>query len=140
MTIKLFSGYYSFLSNFYSSSIIINHNKYSSVEHAYQAFKTLDNEAHEFIRESDTPGEAKKRGRKIELRSDWEDIKISVMTHCIMQKFAQFPLRDKLIETYPHELIEGNNWGDTYWGMCDDFGQNQLGKILMFQRSLLIPL
>ena len=34
------------------------------------------------------------------------------------------------------ELIEGNWWKDTYWGICDGVGENRLGQMLMWIRDL----
>ena len=35
------------------------------------------------------------------------------------------------------ELVEGNTWNDTYWGVCNGVGHNHLGKILMQVRQEL---
>ena len=35
------------------------------------------------------------------------------------------------------ELIEGNEWSDTFWGVCRGQGENWLGKILMKTRDNL---
>ena len=31
-----------------------------------------------------------------------------------------------LLDTWPNELEEGNNWGDMYWGKVNGFGENKL--------------
>lgn len=41
----------------------------------------------------------------------------------------------KLLATRDRMLIEGNDWGDTFWGMVDGEGENNLGKILMRVRE-----
>lgn len=77
-------------------------------------------------------------GQRVTLRGDWEDIKVSVMEDVVRLKFAHHPdLRDKLLATGKAKLIEGNNWGDTFWGMVDGRGRNELGKILMRRRERL---
>src|SRR5574343_879512 len=73
--------------------------------------------------------EAKKLGRQVKLRSDWYEIKLSIMEEILREKF-QGELLQKLL-TIKGEIVERNNWGDTYWGVCNGKGQNQLGKLLM---------
>ena len=54
------------------------------------------------------------------------------MTEIVRTKFEQnSDIRQKLIDTYPEELIEGNYWHDTFWGVCEGVGENHLGQILM---------
>jgi len=64
------------------------------------------------------PGQAKRAGRKVTLRLEWETIKLSVMETLLRQKFAQDPWRGWLSATGDEELIEGNTWGDTFWGVA----------------------
>lgn len=45
--------------------------------------------------------------------------------------------RDQLLATGGVELIEGNDWGDAFWGVCGGYGQNWLGVLLMLVRSEL---
>ena len=78
-----------------------------------------------------TPGRAKRMGRVVPLRSDWEQVKDSIMEELIRSKFQDRSLAFMLWSTGSKELIEGNSWHDTYWGMCNGVGRNQLGKILM---------
>jgi ribA/ribD-fused uncharacterized protein len=136
--INKFSDEHRFLSNFWPSEVCLEGVTYLSVEHAYVASKTLDAKARKKI-STMTPGQAKRFGRKLELRADWEDVKLSIMETLLNQKFAIPELKQKLIDTFPHELIEGNTWGDTFWGVCKGEGQNNLGKILMKIRSELFP-
>ena len=46
-------------------------------------------------------------------------------------------LRSLLVATGDRELIEGNTWGDTFWGVDKNTGQgeNHLGRILMELRD-----
>ena len=137
--IDKFDGKYSFLSNFYNSPIIIGGINYPTVEHAFQAQKTFSNEERLDIANSATPGIAKRKGRKIILRRDWEQIKDNVMEFCLRKKFTEhLDLQKKLLETGDAILIEGNTWGDTYWGMCADVGENKLGQLLMKIREEII--
>ena len=84
-----------------------------------------------------TPADAKALGDRIEPRFDWTDeLALKIMEEVVLAKFnAHEDLARKLIETSPSELIEGNTWGDTFWGQCRGTGHNHLGKILMKVRQ-----
>lgn len=133
--IKEFRGEYRFLSNFWPATVVLDEVEYPTVEHAYQAAKCRHRSDRVYIRAAETPGEAKKRGRQVEIRRDWDDIKLSTMERLLRQKFSQEPLRSKLIATGDQELIEGNAWGDTFWGVSWGKGWNHLGKLLMAIRE-----
>jgi len=131
MCIDSFSGEFHFLSNFYASAITFAGITYPTVEHAYQAAKSTDNNIRIQIAYAATPGIAKKMGRAIFLRHDWETVKIPVMESLLRAKF-QYPfLRKLLLDTGDKKLIEGNYWGDKFWGVCNGAGENNLGKLLM---------
>jgi ribA/ribD-fused uncharacterized protein len=86
----------------------------------------------------DTPGKAKRAGRNLQLRHDWEKVKYDVMLDIVFAKFYQHPeLAAKLLATGDAELIEGNWWNDTTWGVCNGVGSNWLGRILMMVRARL---
>lgn len=134
--IDSFRGEYRFLSNFWMVDIVNPEDGllYPSVEHAYVASKTLDKRLREQIRNIAKPGDVKKIGRMLELRPDWEYIKYRVMHDLLIEKFKNPELKQKLLDTGSAILIEGNTWGDTYWGVCDGKGENNLGKLLMLVR------
>jgi ribA/ribD-fused uncharacterized protein len=133
--IQHFRGQHYFLSNFYSAPVVYNGVRYENNEAAFQAQKQPER-AEEFSLLP--PNEAKRLGRRVKLRSDWESIKQSIMRGIVRAKFSQNEdLREKLLKTGNAELIEGNHWGDTYWGVCHGTGRNELGKILMQVRSEL---
>lgn len=134
MSITRFNSEYVFLSNFYPSPIIMDGIKYPTVEHAYQAAKTLDQHEKLAIAAALSPGQAKKMGRKISLRCDWKEVKILIMLELLHLKFADSVLKDQLLATGDAELIESNDWGDKFWGMCCGKGSNNLGKLLMLVR------
>lgn len=135
--IDQFSGQYDFLSNFYESAVTYKGITYPSSEAAFHAQKTTD--IYEQVRFTQlNPSAAKKLGRTVDLRSDWETVKYQIMYDIVLQKFVQNSrLKKWLLETEDAELIEGNWWGDTYWGVCRGVGENNLGKILMDVRSYL---
>lgn len=136
--IESFSGEYRFLSNFYPAAVHLDGVVYPTVEHAYQAAKTLDPEERETIRLSPSPSIAKKLGRHLRMRQDWEEIKLETMALLVIEKFeTNIDLATKLLGTGQAELVEGNWWGDTYWGVCRGKGENNLGRILMATRQQL---
>lgn len=137
--IKEFQGSYRFLSNFFPSVITIDGWRYATVEHAFQAAKTDDLEEKRKILDAETPGKAKKLGRTVTLRDEWESVKIGTMRDLLRRKFRDDPLRSKLMETGDRELIEGNKWGDRFWGVDLDTGkgENWLGRLLMGVRGEL---
>lgn len=130
-------GPYGFLSNFYVCQVELDGHSYCSLEHAYQAAKTLDMNERTKIRAAATPGQAKKLGQEVTLRSDWEQIKIQVMEGLLLKKFSHPHLMLSLLGTGDEQLVEGNWWGDTFWGVCRGRGQNHLGKLLMKVRAAL---
>jgi predicted NAD-dependent protein-ADP-ribosyltransferase YbiA (DUF1768 family) len=84
--IDSFEGQYEFLSNFWQSNVILDEISYRTVEAAYQAAKTLDPKQREYIRDAKFASIAKKRGRAVEIRPDWEDVKIEIMLDLLRQK------------------------------------------------------
>ena len=136
--IDRFRGEFDWLSNFFLCQVEFEGINFSNVEAAFQAAKCLDmKERERFFGLSG--GQAKRLGKRVELRPDWEDVKIDIMRQVLKSKFNQNPeLREKLIATGDAELIEGNNWGDTFYGVCRGVGQNHLGKLLMEVRAELV--
>jgi len=138
--IDSFDGEFRWLSNFSPHSVRLNitpnsHMIVPTVEHAFQASKTRITVERIAIAQATTPGRAKRAGRKVALRADWEDVKLAVMEELVQDKFDRHPdIRQKLIETGDVPLEEGNHWGDTFWGVCNGVGLNHLGRILMTVR------
>jgi hypothetical protein len=137
MIIDSFCGQYAFLSNFYLHEVEFDGDMYPSAEHAYQAAKTIDLNEREAIRKLLTPGRAKRAGQKVKMRPDWRNWKTYFMRQILESKFSNPEMREKLLSTGDNELVEGNNWNDTYWGVCDGKGKNHLGRILMEIRDTL---
>ncbi len=142
-----FRGKYRFLSNFYPC-IIYDENRimYPTVEHYYQAMKSYDINIHRRVASILTAKDAKYFGKKImeedlDFRKDWNDIKLKVMTMGLLQKFApDSKLGHDLVETNGYLLIEGNKWGDNFWGVDikTGIGENKLGILLMRVRENLL--
>jgi ribA/ribD-fused uncharacterized protein len=132
--IDKFRGKYAFLSNMSSSKFIVDGIKYNSVENFFQAQKTLDPEERKRIAGM-SPVEAKRAGRKVSLRKDWNDIRLEIMKTGLRMKFSDPFLRKLLLNTGSSMLIEGNNYGDRFWGKVNDIGSNHLGELLMSVRA-----
>ena len=137
-TISRFKDEYEFLHNYFPHPIEYEGILYPTNEHAFQAAKTHDEKLRKQIAACETPGKAKEMGNCISLRSDWEDVKTSVMEELCRLKFADAELKAQLLATAGCYLIEGNHWGDTCWGMVNGKGENRLGKILMSLRDELL--
>lgn len=141
--ISSFTDEYAFLSNFFETTVVFERVMYTSAEAAYQAAKTTDLEARkEFVFLS--PGQAKRLGRALKLRPDWEIIKEDVMYEILRSKFnMRKDLKQMLLDTGDEYLEEGNTWHDNCWGNCscpgcaDIPGANRLGKLLMRLREEL---
>jgi ribA/ribD-fused uncharacterized protein len=154
-----FSGKYAFLSNFHLCEVPFEGLVYPSAEHAYQAAKTLSTEERAFVRDVECihrgkphvacAAAAKKAGRTLTLREDWNAydtsgrlVKVEEMKRVVLAKFENPFLLERLRNTQDALLIEGNTWGDTFWGcvwvmdQSDNLeggwsGANWLGRILM---------
>lgn len=127
-----FNGTYSWLSNMALVNILYEGARYSSVEHAYQAAKTLDLSERERIRACPNPFDAKKLGRKLlRVRPHWDSVKLGIMRALLLQKFKQQPFEGLLAATRGKYIEETNYWRDTYWGVYKGEGKNNLGNLIM---------
>lgn len=111
-------------------------------EAAFHAFKNADEDYWRALQHTTDPGTAKRLGRSVELRPDWEEFKDTAMKMVVAAKFIQHQtLLSLLFQTGDDELIEGNYWHDQYWGSCfcprhvGTEGRNQLGKTIMAFRD-----
>lgn len=151
--INSFSGRWVFLSNFYPSEIVHQGITYPTNEHYYVALKIKDDQiingrfypsadVRELIARVSTPAQVKKFGKTLKIRKDWDDVKLGVMEWGLREKFKDEKLQQMLLQTEDEELVEGNFWHDTYWGICTcpkcaNKGENNLGKLLMKIRKEL---
>lgn len=145
-TINKFTGPHAFLSNFYRQpmTVLFDYGGTSqwmqvpTLEHAFQALKATTFADFHRVCIQGTPGGAKRVGRRIRLRPDWDDIRDEVMLQLLRSKFRErAEMRNLLLATGDAQLVEGNDWGDTYWGVCRGRGQNRLGQLLMQVRQEL---
>lgn len=146
--IPCFEGRYRFLSNFYPvfpATIELDGFNYATVEHAFQAAKSVpsNKDFRKSMQLITSAGYAKSLGNKVELRENWEEIKLEIMEDLVRQKFTKNEnLKKQLLETGSSILMEGNYWKDDFWGIYIDKqgnvrGENHLGKILMKIRNEL---
>lgn len=137
--IDRFVGEHRFLSSFFPCEVTTDAGlTYASVEHAYQAAKAATEEERFAIAAASSPKKAKRRGAKLTPPPDWHSRKVEVMRSLLRLKFAPGrELAAKLVATGDAELIEGNDWGDEFWGQCNGVGENHLGRLLMETRSRL---
>jgi ribA/ribD-fused uncharacterized protein len=145
LVVPKFEGNHFFLSNFYEFPVEYPVHDQIKVlrtnEHAFQAakYKAMDEdwplkqaEYFESVVKAKTPGEAKGLGRKVKIdAAKWDSIKIDVMREVCWNKFKDESMKALLLSTGPAMLVEGNTWGDKFWGRCDGHGYNMLGVILM---------
>jgi ribA/ribD-fused uncharacterized protein len=140
-----FSGPNGFLSNFYTAPFTHRDICYATMEHFFQAQKTTSKSWRLRISRVATPGDAKRLGRQVPLREDWEAIKHDMMMKGLRLKFPSpdHILGTLLLDTGDAMLIEGNTWGDKHWGAQYDLekdkwnGKNWLGSLLMVRRAEL---
>lgn len=133
--IDSFRNKYSFLSNYELSPFTVNGVVFPTMEHYFQAMKATNQKDLLEIANAPTPGQAKRLGRKVKIRPDWEYVKKDIMLEGLREKFAIPELRQKLLDTGDAYLEEGNTWGDCYWGVCNGTGENNLGLLLMKVRE-----
>jgi hypothetical protein len=121
-----FAGPYHFLSNFFIEK------DGSHVEGEFQARKT-DPPTWDLC--DMNPVQAKKAGQHLVLRADWEDVKVQIMAELLHEKFKEKGVRQMLLGTGYADLVEGNYWDDTFWGVCRNEGRNWMGLLLMNERE-----
>lgn len=125
--IDSFKGEYDWLSNFFSQPILYRNLRWLSAEHAYQAMKTAKVSEQEQIRlGAPTPAIAKRMGQRVTMRPSWDQRKLPFMKSIVDHKFAfGFLAAQKLVNTEDAILIDGNTWGDLFWGQCNGEGEKQ---------------
>lgn len=137
-----FCDEFRFLHNFYPAPVLLPKSDgftYPSVEHAYQACKTDNMIERAVIRSFGNPGDAKRHTRTFALPTNWDNVKVEIMENLVLQKFSVDPLKKNLLTTGDTILINGNHWGEMFWGidLPTMKGANILGTILMNIRASL---
>lgn len=134
-SVERFKDQYSWLSNMHEfDGFVYGNLHFTSTESFYQAMKTMNPTDRKRISQMNGYN-AKREGKKIQLRDDWEEVKDDVMLFALRLKFKNAKLRKKLLDTGDSLLIEGNFHGDHYWGVCKGLGLNKLGLFIMQVRE-----
>jgi ribA/ribD-fused uncharacterized protein len=141
--IDRFAGEHRFLSNFWAAKVTAKWGdervEAPTVEHAYQAMKAVNRADFDRVLSAPKAGEARRLGREIPVRPLWEAEKFSVMLDLLSQKFSDDALAWHLLATGDAILVEGNDWHDHVWGVCNcgrcPSGQNKLGEMLELVRA-----
>lgn len=125
-----------------AGGVVVDDLRLPTVEHAFQAAKTLSIAERRQIAQQPSPGKAKRMGKKVKLREGWSEIRERVMIDLLRQKFRQATFQERLLATGEAELVEANTWHDIYWGCCTcpqhkGQGQNRLGIMVMQVREEL---
>ena len=140
-----FRNEFAFLSNFFAAPVEIGRWNGKDVEklvlptseHHYQFLKARYHAGQQAIINCATPGQAKREGRRIIMKPDWNVKRTGYMTIVVRAKFDQHPELAEKLMAIDGEIVEENNWNDTFWGVCNGVGENHLGKILMSTREWL---
>jgi len=142
MIVNSFRGDFEYLSNFSNYGFVDkNGRRWKTVEHFYQSMKTNDEKEMLQVQNAKTPTLAKSLGKKVTLRKEWDNVKVDTMREALRLKFDQNDeIRQRLRGTAGYVLIEGNNWGDTFWGEVNGKGLNILGKLLMELREYYLKM
>lgn len=131
-TINGFKDQHRWLSNF------VGIDGQPTVEHLYQASKATNERDRRVVLSVATPGRAKKITKSIKIRHDWNDVRLTIMEQLLIEKFTKEPFRSLLLSTSGVYLEETNDWGDTFWGVCNGVGENNLGRLLMRIRDTFL--
>ena len=130
-----FRGNFNWLSNFYPCKVIYKDNEFNSVEQAYMFAKNDTSGDWLNFCLNNSPAMCKAQSKLIKIRDDWDSVKLKIMEDLLFQKFNQEPFKTKLIETGNRNIVEGNFWGDIFWGVNlkvnPNYGENHLGRIIM---------
>lgn len=131
-----FRGEYYFLSNMFPCEVSLDFGgvnlTFRNAEAAFQAMKCPER-ATEFVGLEGV--DAKRKGRRVQLRADWEEVKNECMHKVVLAKFSQNPGLMSKLWCVAGEIVEDNAHGDTYWGVSGGVGLNTLGRILMSIRD-----
>lgn len=117
---------------------------YATGEHRFQAMKAITQEDHDYVAASDNPGQSKKRGRQIHLRSGWGssygDLCWYVMTEVTLAKAIQHPEVGIILASTSGRPIWEDSPTDDIWGIRfegDYRGKNLLGNAWEQVRAIM---
>lgn len=135
--IDVFKDEYVFLRNSYHSEFTFEGIRYLNAVSAFQAQK-CKHIMDKFQFANLTPIRAKRKGKEVNTRADWDVVKDDIMYNVVKEKFSQNEeLKSLLLNTGTSYLEDGNSIKEVYWGTYKGKGLNKLGHILMRVRSEL---
>lgn len=124
-----------FMSNFAETPFELDGRIWPTAEHAYHAHKAVRGEDAKLVWEAKTAVDAKRVGHSIEMRPDWDEVKIPATLRVLRAKFSDPHWRAELLATGDAVLVHHAPW-DSYWGDGGDgSGKNKLGVLLMELRE-----
>lgn len=130
---------YGWLSNMATCRVVVYGKTFESVENAYMYLKKPDDKEWGEFCMKNPPNKVKTASKDIEIRNDWEDVKLKVMYNLLIQKYTTEPFKTKLLETGNENIVEGNYWNDKFWGVdlkeTPNIGENWLGRLIMDIRN-----
>lgn len=133
-------GEYGYLATYSNYGFFKDGVFWKTSEHYYQAQKFMDSDTKIRIQNAETPKIASiiGRDRKLNLRSDWEEVKQDVMFDAVYYKFKQNrDILQKFLDTGNARIVEATV-KENYWGCGpNNDGQNNYGKILIKVREKL---
>ena len=108
---------------------------YWTVENFYVAMKVPNNSVRHRERQKIAqmnPGLVKKYGKTLNIRKDWNIVKMDFMRIGIEHKFKKGTSWYEKLYSYDKPCVEWNNWGDVFYGKCifSKEGENHLGKLI----------
>lgn len=135
---KLFRERLPLLSNMANVPMKVNGKEFTCVEAAFQSFKAVlaGEDVDRFV--GINGFEAKRLGKTVNLKGTgtldiWESVKVDIMEQLLYIKVQDHRVKAMLMSATDDELVENNNWGDTFWGVVERnnclVGQNMLGKL-----------
>lgn len=134
--------FYEFTNFFEFAPFILDGKEWKTTEHYFQAQKFVGTPYEEIIRHTNSPRDAFQYARQPEVsrwqRDDWESVKVDIMYKALLAKFSQHErLRQLLLATKGKTLIE-HTYNDSFWGDGYGGGANNLGKLLMKVRDIIL--
>jgi len=126
------------LSNFYPAKINVDGKIYKTAEHYYQSEKATNTMDKSRVMQAESPSNARRIGKQIKKRADFDEIKDIIMYKGVKAKFTQnVEVKAYLLATGDRYLIEDASFSP-YWGTgYNDMGENKMGKMLMQIRDEL---
>ena len=139
MTIRFKStspGWERDLSNFAPLDVSYDGEIWPTVEHAFQAAKCVRADDRRKVADAASPAIARRIGKRVELRSGWDDMRRELMVALCRDKLARHAeLRERIVATGDEDLVHEAPW-DSFWGSGrTGKGRNELGKVYMELRS-----